>query len=95
MDDENERPGLWRDPRVIASVASGVLLLVGWLLSFTAAAPAVSTGLYLAAIAVGGLISATLLTLYVLPALYAWFERDAGAPPDEGELAGTTERHAP
>jgi cobalt-zinc-cadmium resistance protein CzcA len=32
----------------------------------------------LAAVVIGGLISSTLLTLLVLPALYNWFERDAG-----------------
>jgi cobalt-zinc-cadmium resistance protein CzcA len=34
----------------------------------------------IATVVIGGLISATLLTLFVLPALYAWFGRDrAGA----------------
>ena len=32
----------------------------------------------LATVVIGGLLSATLLTLFVLPALYAWL---AGAPP--------------
>jgi heavy metal efflux system protein len=30
----------------------------------------------IATVVIGGLISATLLTLFVLPALYAWFGRD-------------------
>jgi cobalt-zinc-cadmium resistance protein CzcA len=31
----------------------------------------------LATVVIGGLLTSTLLTLFVLPALYAWFERDA------------------
>ncbi|MFX8938105.1 efflux RND transporter permease subunit, partial [Acinetobacter baumannii] len=30
----------------------------------------------LATVVIGGIVSATLLTLLVLPALYTWFERD-------------------
>jgi cobalt-zinc-cadmium resistance protein CzcA len=30
----------------------------------------------LATVVIGGLITSTLLTLFVLPTLYAWFERD-------------------
>ena len=32
----------------------------------------------IATVVIGGLISATILTLFVLPALYAWFGRGAG-----------------
>src|SRR6266571_1642250 len=35
----------------------------------------------LATVVIGGLISATLLTLFVLPALYAWFEREPKSAP--------------
>ncbi len=35
----------------------------------------------LATVVIGGLITSTLLTLLILPTLYAWFEKDA-----EGEL---------
>ena len=34
----------------------------------------------LAAVVVGGLISSTLLTLFVLPCLYSWFERENARP---------------
>jgi len=39
----------------------------------------------IATVVIGGLISATLLTLLVLPALYAWLGRDELYPPLEGE----------
>jgi cobalt-zinc-cadmium resistance protein CzcA len=32
----------------------------------------------LATVVIGGLITSTLLTLFVLPALYNWFEREKG-----------------
>lgn len=35
----------------------------------------------LATVVIGGLITSTLLTLLILPTLYAWFEKDA-----EGEF---------
>ena len=38
----------------------------------------------LATVVIGGLMSATLLTLYVLPTLYTWFERKAAEPAPEG-----------
>jgi cobalt-zinc-cadmium resistance protein CzcA len=31
----------------------------------------------LATVVIGGLVTSTLLTLFVLPSLYRWFERDA------------------
>jgi cobalt-zinc-cadmium resistance protein CzcA len=34
----------------------------------------------LAAVVIGGLISSTLLTLFVVPVLYCWFERGSGSP---------------
>jgi heavy metal efflux system protein len=37
----------------------------------------------LATVVIGGLISSTLLTLFVLPTLYAWFERE-GRPAGAG-----------
>ncbi len=33
----------------------------------------------LATVVIGGLLTSTLLTLYVLPVLYLWFERDQSA----------------
>lgn len=43
----------------------------------------------LATVVIGGLISATMLTLYVLPTLYAWFEQREQALPsaDQAEVA--------
>ena len=52
----------------------------------------------LATVVVGGLVTSTLLTLVVLPTLYAWFEGrfggggdtlDAGAPPDDESVEST------
>ena len=37
----------------------------------------------LATVVIGGLITSTILTLFVLPTLYAWFEKDG---PEEVEL---------
>ncbi|MBA2541325.1 MAG: efflux RND transporter permease subunit, partial [Deltaproteobacteria bacterium] len=34
----------------------------------------------LATVVIGGIISATLLTLFVLPVLYAWFGRSRSSP---------------
>jgi cobalt-zinc-cadmium resistance protein CzcA len=39
----------------------------------------------LATVVIGGIISSTILTLLVLPALYAWFRKDA--PPASAEAA--------
>ena len=49
-----ERPKPWRNVKVIASAASGVLLLVGWLLSSTGASQSLPLTLYLLAIVIGG-----------------------------------------
>lgn len=49
-----EPPALWRNAKVLTSVASGLLLLLGWLLNLAAAPASVSTGLYVAAILSGG-----------------------------------------
>ena len=49
-----EAPRPWRNPKVLASAASGVLLLVGWLLSRGGAPEGVTTALYVAALLVGG-----------------------------------------
>lgn len=49
-----EQPKPWRNPKVLTSVASGALLLVGWLLSLVGMPEIVSTGLYVTAIVVGG-----------------------------------------
>jgi Cd2+/Zn2+-exporting ATPase len=49
-----ELPKPWRNPKVVTSAISGVLLLAGWLLSTTGLPAAVSTGMYVAAIALGG-----------------------------------------
>ncbi len=47
-------PRPWRNPKVLASVASGVILLAGWLLSRGGASHAVSTGAYVASLLIGG-----------------------------------------
>ena len=47
-------PKLWHNPKVLTSAAAGLLLLAGWLLSLIGAPAAVSTALYVAAIAIGG-----------------------------------------
>jgi Cd2+/Zn2+-exporting ATPase len=49
-----ELPKPWRNPKVVTSAVSGVLLLAGWLLSLAGVPSPVSMGLYLAAIAIGG-----------------------------------------
>lgn len=47
-------PRPWRNPKVLTSAASGVLLLVGWLIGLMGAADVVSTAAYVAAILLGG-----------------------------------------
>ena len=47
-------PKPWRNPKVVTSAASGVLLLVGWLIGLAGAPEALSVALYVAAILVGG-----------------------------------------
>ena len=49
-----EQPKPWRNPKVLASVASGVLLSVGWLLSLAGFPGSISMGIYIAAILIGG-----------------------------------------
>ena len=49
-----EVPRPWKNPKVLASIASGVLLLAGWLAARAGAAGAASTALYVAALLVGG-----------------------------------------
>ena len=47
-------PKPWRNPKVLTSVASGLLLLLGWLSGLAGAPGFVSTGAYLVAIVIGG-----------------------------------------
>lgn len=49
-----EQPKPWRNPKVLTSVASGVLLLVGWLIGLAGAPETVSLIIYIAAILIGG-----------------------------------------
>ena len=49
-----ERPKPWRNLKVLTSASSGLLLLIGWLLSFTGASQALPSSLYLLAIVIGG-----------------------------------------
>ena len=49
-----EQPKPWRNPKVLTSVASGLLLLIGWLLSLAGQPEMVSTALYVLSIIVGG-----------------------------------------
>ena len=47
-------PAVWRNPKVLTSVASGLLLLAGWLLSVAGAPEPVSLVLYVASLLIGG-----------------------------------------
>ena len=47
-------PRLWRNPKVVSSALSGVLLLVGWLLSRAGGASTAATSLFLASLLIGG-----------------------------------------
>jgi len=47
-------PPLWRNPQVLTSAASGILLLAGWLVGMSALPAAAATTLYVAAILCGG-----------------------------------------
>jgi Cd2+/Zn2+-exporting ATPase len=49
-----EQPRPWRNPKVITSVTSGVLLLAGWILSLTTLPTPISSISYGLAIAIGG-----------------------------------------
>lgn len=44
----------WGNPKVLTSVASGLLLLIGWLLGWSGSPPALSTIIYVVAILTGG-----------------------------------------
>ncbi|HYP90420.1 MAG TPA: efflux RND transporter permease subunit, partial [Polyangiaceae bacterium] len=48
----------------------------------------------LATVVIGGLVSATFLTLFVLPTVYAFVYRREDAPPPSAPTAGATTRHA-
>lgn len=47
-------PALWRNPKVVTSALSGLLLALGWLLGLVGVPPLVSTVLYLASLGLGG-----------------------------------------
>ncbi len=49
-----EPPKLWRNPKVLTSTTSGVLLLIGFLLGLASAPEIVSTVIYVAAMLIGG-----------------------------------------
>ena len=49
-----QRPTIWRNPKVVTSAISGVLLLVGWLISRAGAPELILTGFYLASLLIGG-----------------------------------------
>lgn len=49
-----EQPKPWRNPKVVTSLASGILLLLGWLISQSGALPGISLAIYLTAIGIGG-----------------------------------------
>ncbi len=49
-----EQPKPWRNPKVLTAVASGALLLLGWLLALAGLPEMVSLALYVAAILIGG-----------------------------------------
>ncbi|HQZ98001.1 MAG TPA: cation-translocating P-type ATPase [Pyrinomonadaceae bacterium] len=48
------QPKPWRNPKVLTSLSSGLLLLIGYLISFASTPEIASTVLYIAAILVGG-----------------------------------------
>ena len=50
----SEQPKPWRNPKVLASLASGLLLLLGWLLGLAGQPEVVSTALYVLSLLVGG-----------------------------------------
>lgn len=49
-----EQPKPWRNPKVLTSLASGLLLLIGWLIEITGAPEIISTAVYVGAILMGG-----------------------------------------
>ncbi len=52
--DDDQLPVPWRNAKVAMSALAGVLLLVGWIVALFGAPGALSAGLYVAAIVVGG-----------------------------------------
>lgn len=49
-----EQPKPWKNPKVVTSAVSGVLLLVGWLLTHMGVPQAVTTTMFVASILIGG-----------------------------------------
>jgi len=49
-----EQPKPWKNPKVLTSVASGILLLVGWLIGYGGVPEIISTALFVTAILSGG-----------------------------------------
>ena len=49
-----EQPKPWRNPKVVTSALSGLLLLIGWLIGLAGAPVIASTVLYVIAILIGG-----------------------------------------
>jgi len=49
-----EQPKPWKNPKVLTAFASGVLLLVGWLIGLAGAPALISTIIFIAAILIGG-----------------------------------------
>lgn len=49
-----DQPKIWQNPKVLTSLASGILLLLGWLLGLAALPEQISLILYIAAILIGG-----------------------------------------
>jgi Cd2+/Zn2+-exporting ATPase len=47
-------PKVWKNPKVLTSAASGVLLLLGWLLSRATTTGAATTAIFVAALLIGG-----------------------------------------
>jgi len=66
-----------RAPRYASAFPAAGAALVGAAILSTGTGAEVQRPL--ATVVIGGLITSTLLTLLVLPTLYAWFERDRTA----------------
>ena len=49
-----EQPKPWRNPKVVTSAISGILLLIGWLLTHLGVPQAVTTSMFVASILIGG-----------------------------------------
>ena len=52
--EERERPSVWRNPKVVTSLASGVLLAAGWATARAGVSGPVVVGMYVASMLVGG-----------------------------------------